>query len=135
MAKKAKTANKQDTTLINNNARKREIKQLSNRIDNLSKSAGKKLFGISATDTALIVGATAAWGAYEKQMSQLQAQSSVAWIACCTSRSARCAQARRRSAVRSCGQRVSATAVSAPSSMMASAWSSAMLLASSFSVQ
>jgi TP901 family phage tail tape measure protein len=50
---------------------------LGRKINNLSKTAGKTLIGISAADVATITGATAAWSSYEKQMSRLQAQSAI----------------------------------------------------------
>jgi TP901 family phage tail tape measure protein len=51
------------------------IDTLTQKLDKLTKSAGRKLVGIAAADVAAITAATAAYAAYEKQMSQLQAQS------------------------------------------------------------
>jgi TP901 family phage tail tape measure protein len=53
------------------------IDSLGQKINNLSKSAGRKLMAITAADVALIAGATTAWASYEKQMSRLQAQSAI----------------------------------------------------------
>ena len=53
------------------------IDTISGKLDKLSKAAGKKLIGIGVADIAAITGATAAYAAYEKQMSQLQAQAAV----------------------------------------------------------
>jgi TP901 family phage tail tape measure protein len=53
------------------------IDSLGQKINALSKTAGKGLIGITAADVAVITGATAAWSAYEKQVSRLQAQSAV----------------------------------------------------------
>lgn len=53
------------------------VDTLSKKLSDLSKSAGKKLLIISAADVATITAATAAYGSFEKQMSQLNAQSAV----------------------------------------------------------
>lgn len=50
---------------------------LSQKIANLSKSAGKGLIGISAADTAVITATTAAYASWENQMSSLQAQAGI----------------------------------------------------------
>jgi TP901 family phage tail tape measure protein len=55
----------------------KSIDTLGQKINNLTKTAGKGLIGISAADVALIGTATAAWASYEKQMSRLQAQSAI----------------------------------------------------------
>ena len=55
----------------------KSIDSLGQKINNLTKSAGKKLLGITAADVALITGATAAWASYEKQMARLQAQAAI----------------------------------------------------------
>src|SRR5262245_53849381 len=53
------------------------IDGLGQKINNLSKSAGRKLLGITAGDVAMITGATAAWASYEKQISRLQSQAAI----------------------------------------------------------
>jgi TP901 family phage tail tape measure protein len=53
------------------------VDNLGRKINNLAKTAGKTLIGISAADVATITGATAAWSSYEKQVSRLQAQSAI----------------------------------------------------------
>src|SRR5215831_16290485 len=55
----------------------KSVDSLGGKIDRLTKSAGRKLLGITAADVGVITGATAAWGAYEKQMSRLTAQAAV----------------------------------------------------------
>ena len=55
----------------------KSIDTLGTKINNLAKSAGRKMLGITAADVALITGATAAWASYEKQMSLLMAQSAI----------------------------------------------------------
>jgi len=53
------------------------VDSLTKKINDLSKSAGRKLVGIAAADVAIITGATAAYAAYEQQMSRLQAQAAI----------------------------------------------------------
>lgn len=53
------------------------IDTLTGKLDQLAKSAGRKMLGIAAIDVAAITAGTAAWASYEKQMSQLQAQAAV----------------------------------------------------------
>jgi TP901 family phage tail tape measure protein len=53
------------------------VDSLASKLDRLSKSAGKKLIGLAAVDTAAIVASTAAFAAYEKQMESLSAQAAV----------------------------------------------------------
>ena len=55
----------------------KSVDSLGAKINALSKSAGRKILGITAADVALIGGATAAWASYEKQMSRLQAQAAI----------------------------------------------------------
>ena len=55
----------------------KSIDGLGEKIGKLTKSAGKKLLGITAADVALITGATAAWASYEKQMARLNAQAAI----------------------------------------------------------
>ena len=55
----------------------KSIDSLGAKINQLTKSAGRKMLGITAADVALITGATAAWASYEKQVSRLQAQAAV----------------------------------------------------------
>ena len=50
---------------------------LGEKINKLTKSAGRKMLGITAADVAVVTGATAAWASYEKQMTRLQAQAAV----------------------------------------------------------
>lgn len=53
------------------------IDTLGAKLASLSKSAGKSLVKIAAADVATITAATAAYGAYEKQVARLQAQAAV----------------------------------------------------------
>jgi TP901 family phage tail tape measure protein len=53
------------------------VDNLTTKINNLAKSAGRKLIGAGAFDTAGIVAATAAYGAWENQMAGLNAQAAV----------------------------------------------------------
>jgi TP901 family phage tail tape measure protein len=53
------------------------VDSLGTKINNITKSAGRKFLGIGAADVAIITAATAAWASYEKQMSRLQAQAAV----------------------------------------------------------
>jgi len=53
------------------------VDSLGAKLDKLAKSAGRKLLGVSAADTAVIVGATAAYAAWEKQMTSLNVQAAV----------------------------------------------------------
>ena len=55
----------------------KSIDSLGQKINQLSKIAGKTLIGISAADVAVITGATAAWASYEKQVARLQSQAEV----------------------------------------------------------
>jgi TP901 family phage tail tape measure protein len=55
----------------------KSVDSLGAKINNLAKSAGKKMLGISAADVAVIGGATAAWASYEKQIARLQAQAAI----------------------------------------------------------
>lgn len=53
------------------------IDSLTQKISNLTKSAGRKATFFAAADVATVTAMTAAYGAYEKQVSQLNAQSAV----------------------------------------------------------
>jgi len=53
------------------------VDSLTDKLNNLAKSAGRKMLGITAADTAVIVGATAAYAAYERQMTSLNVQAAV----------------------------------------------------------
>ena len=53
------------------------IDTLGTKLNQLSKSAGKSLVKIAAADVATITAATAAYGAYEKQITRLRAQAAV----------------------------------------------------------
>lgn len=53
------------------------VDTLSSKISKMTKVAGKSLIGISAADTATIVGTTKAWNDYEKQMERLRSQAAV----------------------------------------------------------
>ena len=55
----------------------KSLDSLNQKLNQLSKSAGKKLLTFTAADVALIGGATAAWSSYEKQVSRLQSQSAI----------------------------------------------------------
>jgi len=55
----------------------KSVDTLGTKINNLAKSAGRKMLGITVADVAVITGATAAWASYEKQMSRLQAQAAI----------------------------------------------------------
>jgi len=55
----------------------KSIDSLGQKISNLSKSAGKKLLGVTAADTAAVTSFVAAWNSYEKQMVRLQSQSAI----------------------------------------------------------
>lgn len=53
------------------------VDTLTDKISSLTKTAAKFSFGIAAADIATITAATAAWGAYENQMSRLNAQAAI----------------------------------------------------------
>lgn len=55
----------------------KSVDSLSSKLDRLAKSAGRKMLGIAAADVAGITAATAAYGAFEKQMTSLSAQAAV----------------------------------------------------------
>lgn len=50
------------------------IDTLTAKVDRLAKSAGRKLIGVSAAETAGIIGATAAYASWEKQMTGLRVE-------------------------------------------------------------
>lgn len=50
------------------------IDKITTKLNDLSKSAGRKILGAGAIDVAAITAGTAAFASYEKQMSQLEAQ-------------------------------------------------------------
>lgn len=50
---------------------------LGQKLDNLAKAASRKLVGIAAADIAVITAATTAYGAWESQMEDLQAQAAI----------------------------------------------------------
>lgn len=55
----------------------KSVDSLTQKLDRLAKSAGKKLLGFAAADLAGITAATAAYGSFEKQMESLSAQAAV----------------------------------------------------------
>src|SRR5215831_206882 len=55
----------------------KSVDSLGQKIDRLTKSAGKKMFGMTLADVGVISAATAAWAHYEKQMQNLTAQAAV----------------------------------------------------------
>jgi TP901 family phage tail tape measure protein len=55
----------------------KSVDSLGMKLNNLAKSAGRKLIGVSVADVATITAATAAYGAWEHQMEGLNTQSAV----------------------------------------------------------
>jgi TP901 family phage tail tape measure protein len=55
----------------------KSVDSLSSKINSMAKSAGRKMIGLSMADTALIVATTAAYAAWEKQMTSLNVQAAV----------------------------------------------------------
>jgi len=53
------------------------LDSLSQKMNNLAKSAGRKFIGISMADVGVITAATAAWSSYEQQVSLLNAQAAI----------------------------------------------------------
>ena len=55
----------------------KSVDGLGAKLDKLTKSAGRKLIGVSAADTAALGATTLAYGAWEKQMSALNSQAAI----------------------------------------------------------